>query len=276
MRPRGTTDPSRRQPQPRVLQLEHREWVALRGPGTEVAVLVVAGGHRDVELARPRQQLTAGGDDDRRVEAEPIGVPVLGALVERCVHMDTGLGGEPCRELIRGPTGEILGLGAGALRPSRVHGEVAAQGQLLQTHELGTLLGRTVDPGGERRFVLGRVGMPALLYEPDPEVAATCGALARERDLGAGGGDQVAAHEPTLGAAGEPRSGTLRGVRTDAHARRDHPLMANIAFSIGAGLGSLLITVLAATQGLIAVAVIWGLLAVAFAARAELGRRRRR
>ncbi len=52
--------------------------------------------------------------------------------------------------------------------------------------------------------------------------------------------------------------------------------MANIAFSIGAGLGSLLITVLAATQGLLAVAVIWGMLAVAFAVRAELGRRRRR
>lgn len=52
--------------------------------------------------------------------------------------------------------------------------------------------------------------------------------------------------------------------------------MANIAFSIGAGLGSLVITVLAATQGLLAVAVIWGMLAVAFAARAELGRRRRR
>ena len=54
------------------------------------------------------------------------------------------------------------------------------------------------------------------------------------------------------------------------------PSVANIAFSIGAGLGSLLITVLAATQGLLAVAVIWGMLAVAFAVRAELGRRRRR
>jgi len=51
--------------------------------------------------------------------------------------------------------------------------------------------------------------------------------------------------------------------------------VANIAFSICAGLGSLLITVLAATQGLVAVAVVWGMLAVAFAVRAELGRRQR-
>ena len=51
--------------------------------------------------------------------------------------------------------------------------------------------------------------------------------------------------------------------------------MANIAFSIFAGLGSLFITILAATKGLVAVAVIWGMLAVAFAVRAELGRRRR-
>ena len=52
--------------------------------------------------------------------------------------------------------------------------------------------------------------------------------------------------------------------------------MANIAFSIFAGIGSLLITVLAATKGVVVVAVIWGMLAVAFAVRAELGRRGRR
>ncbi len=73
-----------------------------------------------------------------------------------------------------------------------------------------------------------------------------------------------------------PKSAQRRRARCRASAARDHPFMANIAFSIGAALGSLLITVLAATQGLTAVAVIWGMLAVAFAVRAELGRRRRR
>jgi len=50
--------------------------------------------------------------------------------------------------------------------------------------------------------------------------------------------------------------------------------VANIAFSICAGLGSLLITILAATEGLVPVAVVWGMLALAFAVRAEVGRRR--
>ncbi len=56
--------------------------------------------------------------------------------------------------------------------------------------------------------------------------------------------------------------------------RRDHASVANIAFSVFAGLGSLAITVLAAAKGLVPVAVVWGMLAVAFAVRAELGRRR--
>jgi len=62
--------------------------------------------------------------------------------------------------------------------------------------------------------------------------------------------------------------------RLSAPSPRDHGGVANIAFSICAGLGSLLITVLAAIQGLVPVAVVWGMLAVAFAARAEIGRRR--
>jgi hypothetical protein len=51
--------------------------------------------------------------------------------------------------------------------------------------------------------------------------------------------------------------------------------VANIVFSICAGLGSLAIAILAAAKGVVVVAVIWGMLAAAFAARAELGRRRR-
>jgi len=58
-------------------------------------------------------------------------------------------------------------------------------------------------------------------------------------------------------------------------ARRHHPRVANIVFSVSMGIASLVVAVLAATKGVVVVAVIWGALAGGFAARAELGRRRR-
>jgi Flp pilus assembly protein TadB len=53
------------------------------------------------------------------------------------------------------------------------------------------------------------------------------------------------------------------------------PSVANIAFSICMGIASLAVAVLAASKGVVVVALIWGALAVGFAVRAELGRRRR-
>ena len=50
--------------------------------------------------------------------------------------------------------------------------------------------------------------------------------------------------------------------------------MANIGFSVGMAIASLVVAVLAATKGVVVVAIIWGALAAAFAARAQLGRRR--
>ena len=52
--------------------------------------------------------------------------------------------------------------------------------------------------------------------------------------------------------------------------------MANIVFSICAGLASLLVSVLAAVKGAPAVAVVFGLLFVGFLLRAREGDRRRR
>jgi hypothetical protein len=51
--------------------------------------------------------------------------------------------------------------------------------------------------------------------------------------------------------------------------------VANIVFSICMGIASLAVAILAATKGIVVVAVIWGALAGGFAVRAELGRRRR-
>jgi hypothetical protein len=52
--------------------------------------------------------------------------------------------------------------------------------------------------------------------------------------------------------------------------------VANIVFSVSMGIASLAVAILAAAKGVPVVAVIWGALAVGFAVRAELGRRRRR
>ena len=57
--------------------------------GPEVAVLVVARGDRDVQLARARDERAAGRDDDRGVEAE---TAVARVFVERRVHVDAELG----------------------------------------------------------------------------------------------------------------------------------------------------------------------------------------
>ena len=57
--------------------------------------------------------------------------------------------------------------------------------------------------------------------------------------------------------------------------RRDHPGVVDVVFSTCAGIASLAVAILAAAKGVVVVAIIWGLLAAAFAARAEMGRRRR-
>jgi hypothetical protein len=51
--------------------------------------------------------------------------------------------------------------------------------------------------------------------------------------------------------------------------------VANIVFSVCAGIASLTVAVLAAVKGATVVAIVWGALTVGFAARAQYGRRRR-
>ncbi len=102
------------------------------------------------------------------------------------------------RERVRAPPGERLRLHARGLRSAGVGGEVAAERELLQAHELRALLGGAANALRERRFVFGGVGMPALLHEPDPKMSPARGQLARERDVWPRGGDHVLdlAHVP--------------------------------------------------------------------------------
>lgn len=60
-----------------------------------------------------------------------------------------------------------------------------------------------------------------------------------------------------------------------AAACHDRPV-ANIVFSLCAALASLAIAILAAVKGAPVVAIVWGLLALGFAARAAFGVKRQR
>src|SRR4051794_22146782 len=89
-----------------LMQFEGDQWegVGVAGPRAEVAVLVVAGGDGDVELAGAREELAGRRDDDGGVEAEA--VLALGSLVERGVDVDPGLPRHPRGEGEGAPTGQ--------------------------------------------------------------------------------------------------------------------------------------------------------------------------
>jgi hypothetical protein len=91
--------------------------------------------------------------------------------------MDAGLAGETSRESIRRSTPELFGLGATLSRTARIDREVATQRELLQADELGSFAGCEPDSRLERRGVLLRIGMPALLQRGDSEKSATRWAL---------------------------------------------------------------------------------------------------
>jgi hypothetical protein len=103
----------------------------------------------------------SGRHHDRRVEAESVWS--VGALEQRCVDVDPGLGGNPRREAVGWPAGQLLRLDPARRRAGAVNGEVAAERELGQADELRALAGGEPDPVLERRGVLARVGMPALL-----------------------------------------------------------------------------------------------------------------
>src|SRR5580704_5034725 len=157
-------------------------------PGAKVAILVIAGGDGDVQLARAREQLAVGRDDDRGVVAEPVfGV---GALVQRGVYVYTGLARDARSEAVGGAAGELLRLGARCMRPAGVNGEVARKRELLQAHEPCALAGGTSDRRFQRRLVLVRVGVPALLHGGDAERLSLRWAHTRG-GVGCGGGDHA-------------------------------------------------------------------------------------
>jgi hypothetical protein len=65
------------------------------------------------------------------------------------------------------------------------------------------------------------------------------------------------------------------GADTPATAIGDRGLVANLAFSLSAAVASLLIAILAAVKGAPVVAIVWGALAIGFAARAAYARKGR-
>ena len=91
--------------------------------------------------------------------------------------------GQAGGEHVRRSPGQLLRLHPRRLGASGVGGEVSAQGQLLQAHELCTCVGREPHPLLEGGLVLPRIGVPALLYGPHPQRPALGRSPARGRGL---------------------------------------------------------------------------------------------
>ena len=69
---------------------------------------------------------------------------------------------------------------ASAPGSSGTDGEVRRERQLLEADEARALGGGETDPLGQRGAVLARIGMPALLHQPDPERLALRGSTRAE------------------------------------------------------------------------------------------------
>ena len=110
----------------RLSEREHREGLRPARAGPEVAVLVVAGGDGDVQLAGARHELAARRDDDRRVVAEA--VASLGALIERGVDMEPVSPATRAAKPWVAPPGRSSGSTPAGRRPARVDREVADSG----------------------------------------------------------------------------------------------------------------------------------------------------
>ena len=197
-RARGTTGPSRWAARaarsPRASSSSgQRERVALGGPRPEVAVLVVAGGHRDVQLARPGDQVAvrrrrgsrccSRARRDRRVPRP--------ARTATRARGRASLGGAAAGRMRTSAALELLGPSAGGLGPVRGDREVSRQRQLLQADDARALAGGHPDPDGERRLVLVGIGVPALLDQPEPQRLACRRACACRRRRWREGGAQL-------------------------------------------------------------------------------------
>ena len=154
----------------------------------EVAVLVVAGGHRDVELARARESCPSGRHDDGRVVAQPVGPsgPSARSNSEACTYTPVSAASCRANETV-GPDCRSSGCGPDGLRAVGGDREVRRQRQLLQADDPRALAGGDRDPGRRAPLqVLVGVGVPALLHEPEPQRRALGRAGARRRRAAAG------------------------------------------------------------------------------------------
>ena len=157
--------PARRQAEFRRADINDREDVSVAGTGSEVTVLVVSGRHRDVQLARRSDQAAVGCHDNRRVVAAVVVVAV--SLIERGMDMRSRFFRHANGEAVGPTAGQLLWLDACRAGPARIDGEVAAERELLQAHQLGSLASGGLDPRLQRVFVLAGAGMPALLHRAD-------------------------------------------------------------------------------------------------------------
>ena len=139
----------------------------------EVAVLVVAGRHRDVHLPGGRHQRPVRRHQDGGVVAAAVGrrapLGVGHRLVERGVDEHAVVGRQHLGQPQGGAAGERLGLGPARAWPPVRHREVRAQGELLEAHHPRPLRGSQAHPGGQVGQVVDRRRGPRRLHGADPE-----------------------------------------------------------------------------------------------------------
>ena len=159
--------PTRRKPERRVPDRDR--WVPVVAR-QEPAVLVVALGDGKMCLARVCEERAARIDADRSVVPEGGSV---GLLVQRRVDRDVGLGGEGHGKRVGRSADQRLRCDRDVehvvSRPARVDREVRGEGELHEAHDPRACIGGAAYAVGQRSFVFCRVGVPAVLHEPDAQ-----------------------------------------------------------------------------------------------------------
>ena len=183
VRPRHLREPlvpARREAEPRVGEVDHRE------PGVarpEVAILVVARGDRQVDLARARDERAVGRDDDRGVVARRL-LRASSARVRTATRARTrrSRAARPAANVWVGPPGSASGSTPAAPGPS---GVIAKYGESVSS---GRHTSRAPSPAAMRiasasaARCSAAIGVPPLLHERDAERRTRIGGSTRAGD----------------------------------------------------------------------------------------------